>query len=271
MRKIVAIASIALISMFAGSSECHPSKHRREHAISASGGSASHQTASVSPTFFINEQLSPKGESESAAIQPNKGKEEASRSWPDWIIAIFTIILAGSTIGLWFETKRLAKEAERSAKISMKLQEGALALSKRDMIIENGMLAFPLVYENVGSTNISIVHYDQHSLSEFDFNRMKASPIPVHLAGYGSNLFNASLIVKPGNPFGVGKFEYHDEGMLLLGGVIYKDVFDDFKFCPVSISVGRDGQIFAQGGVDFSLWEARCKELSKEYKKNKAR
>lgn len=120
---VLVLALFAFVSNGA-ISKTHPATHGGKYTEKANGNANADKEKAVESTFFINELPPAKGSDESSYIQAKDSKEEFWESWPDWIIAIFTVVLSISTICLWLDTKRLAEDAKSQSadlKESLKL------------------------------------------------------------------------------------------------------------------------------------------------------
>lgn len=251
-----------LVSVFmCGPSEGRPSHHLVKDVGLPKEASSKGSNAAHSTTFFITVQPQPVGR-DVEKVESNKWEvfSKIIESISGILTAAFTVVLGFSTVGLWRQTRNLADEARISSLSLEKIQQGILVLSREVIVKEGNKHGFPLVYKNIGASNISIEYFDHFGEDHAGFEKIKSSPLPIYLAGQA--LSNTSAYVGPSDKFGIGKYEIEESGKYIVGGVIYRDVFGKFKLCKVAVFVTRDGQVYAQPGVDFSLWEIRLAEMA---------
>jgi hypothetical protein len=124
------VAVIAMLSLATYASHERQQRERPEYAQQHEpvAESASSLAAGVNPDGHPENDPSASGEHEDATPWIQRFFSEINIA--DSIIAFFTVVLAGSTVGLWNETKRLAKHADAQSgdlKRSIKAAEDSAA------------------------------------------------------------------------------------------------------------------------------------------------
>lgn len=193
--------------------------------------------------------------------------------WLSWEGFAGLLSVAVNAIGLVFIYKSL-QASQASAKASADAVEAAAKSLLATTRLERGALAMTITegndgdeygdwiaveFENPGRTLVVVDEWNFYSRGKDDpllkdyWDGRVAIPIE-NFRGPPKR----GLIVPPGKSWTVGRFPW-SPGAALVGGVVYKDVFDDFHLVEICLKLSR-GHAYPSQVADFSLWEEKLRK-----------
>ena len=137
------------------------------------------------------------------------------RCWGDYVdtygnglIALFTITLAGSTIGLWFATWQMGERQSAETKILQRAYVTAEPAGISPYISLDGRLSCDVYFRNSG--NLPATNIEWVITQQFDTNPVRAT-FPIDPKDFGGhNLIPPKGLIKKGGKPAINSAELHD-------------------------------------------------------------